>query len=253
MNTPSSKTRPMLGRLAKHCPDQEAIKPCNNLCTSFIGDPYSLTPDQLGYFTVCADDLFRVYQFIDHCKDQGREPYIAFLESTTCDFDQFKRAWEAFRQRFFRLYRASAMGLIERNPNNDGYGFGTLHSHLLVLFPAESTPGEIYGKINVDWRHTWQRIHEDETGVAITHRGGMKFKRPDDGTGHRHGRYICKGYNRGQNIAKFGRKRNQTNLIQANTRLLKLWQRRELPSRSMTPVEAVTWFRDQVEEGLEAA
>ncbi len=208
--------------------------------------PDPLSEDDILYLGNCADNLFRAQCFVAYCQRQGQKPYTAVLESTMVEHATFRRAWKALQERFFRRYGAAAIGLMERNLNKDGAGFGTIHAHLLVLFPPQHSVEEVTGDINDHWREIWARVHLSATGQVIS-QARMVFQLPRDGTGHDYARYFAKAYNRGPERAKFGRERNETDQITANVRKLALWRRNELPVRAMSPKKAVDWFRAEME------
>ncbi len=191
----------------------------------------TITPENKEYVCTCLDSYFKVTRFREHCISSGCRLKSGLLETTVTDIKVFKKMWKAFQDRFiFKKYNwLRVIGTIERGV--EGEAVGLLHSHLFLDFPADISDSAIHGPINADLRRIWSDIHEEATGKPV---GGnrMGIEDPEDEDGDDLARYICKDYNRGKEEAKWGLDGNESHLVTANVRKLKLWRRDELPSRN---------------------
>lgn len=202
------------------------------------------------YLTSAADTLWKIKGFVEYGIKVGGQPLTAILESKETDLRRFKQMWKQFQEQFCRRHRVLGIGAVERGC--EGESVGMCHAHLLVMFPASYGEKKVFGEVNDDWRRNWARLHLRATGTTISDKR-MAFQKPQDGVGWYYGRYAGKAFNRGPMPAKWGREGNQSYLLTVGTRGLGLWDRDELPSRTMSTATAARWVVDFCSPQAEAS
>lgn len=210
--------------------------------------PLTLTRENYEYVCARLDDLSKVNSFKDYCNRSGYKLKTEGLESTIYELTLFKRLWKRFQDRFiFKKYNEiRIIGMIERGIKGESRGM--LHAHLFVAIPLGVLDAAAIGQISADLRRIWSEVHKEATGRAV---GGnrMALEDPNDKGGEAWARYICKAFNRGKTPAKWGSNRNQSFLLTARVRELKLWRRNGLPSRNKAVREATLQrFNQQIPE-----
>lgn len=191
----------------------------------------SVVPENYRYITSCLDNYYRVVMFSQNCISSDRKLKTALLEGTLTDMRLFKIIWKKFQDRFiFKKYKTvRIIGVLERGTSDTALGM--LHAHLLLDIPGDFLEVSITGAMNDDLRRIWHDLHA-EVGGKLSGNNRMTIVSPYDETGRNFSRYMTKPYNRGDKPARWGNSKNESYLLTANVRDLKLWSRDELPSRN---------------------
>jgi len=205
-------------------------------------------PEMKRYLVNCADNDFRMQRFVAHYTASGGVCVTALLPSKEKNLTAFKAMFTSLRQGLFRKYEWPVFGMIDRYlpevdrfPHDDGRKAAQLHAHLWIVIPEWVSLDDVFGPFSADLRKRWEAIHLRKTGKDLKNMG-MEVLPPERGT-RPFSDYTVKVFNRGPNPARWGRERNETYHLMANTPTL--WQRDDIPSRRMTEENVIRRLKEK--------